>query len=103
MNPAPVDMVNICKYPSVYRVLYIPGGAGFLSENVVILPVESGSVHFCWLIFRNIELHPLCGRHSPPQKKVDNPVDMTSTSETRVDAGSVWPLIVSKRLYPGKF
>ena len=27
-NPAPVDMV---VYPIIYRVLYIPSGAGFLS------------------------------------------------------------------------
>ena len=33
-NPAPVDMVNIHKYPIIYRVLYIPGGAGFLPSTV---------------------------------------------------------------------
>ena len=29
----PVDMVNII-YPIIYRVLYIPGGAGFLPSTV---------------------------------------------------------------------
>ena len=34
-NPAPVDMVNICKYPIIYRVSYIPGGClGFLPSTV---------------------------------------------------------------------
>ena len=28
-NPAPVDMVN----PNIYRVLQIPGGAGFLNHQ----------------------------------------------------------------------
>ena len=32
-NPAPVDMVS--KYHMIYRVLYIPGGAGFLPSTVV--------------------------------------------------------------------
>ena len=30
-NPAPVDMVG---YPIIYRVLYVPGGAGFLPSTV---------------------------------------------------------------------
>ena len=30
----PVDMINIHKYPIIYRVLYIPGGAGFLPSTV---------------------------------------------------------------------
>ena len=32
-TPAPADIVNI-KYPIIYRVLYIPGGAGFLPPTV---------------------------------------------------------------------
>ena len=35
-NPAPVDMAG--KYPIVYRVLYIPGGAGFLPSTVSLFP-----------------------------------------------------------------
>ena len=30
-NPAPVDMV---VYPIIFKVLYIPGGAGFLPSTV---------------------------------------------------------------------
>ena len=33
-NPAPVDMV---VYPTIYKVLYIPAGAGFLPSTVVCL------------------------------------------------------------------
>jgi len=34
-NPAPVDMVNICKYPMIYSGLYISGGClGFLPPTV---------------------------------------------------------------------
>ena len=31
---SPVDMVNTRKYHTIYRVLYIPGGAGFLPSTV---------------------------------------------------------------------
>ena len=31
---SPVDMVNTRKYHMIYRVLYIPGGAGFLPSTV---------------------------------------------------------------------
>ena len=31
---APVHMVNICRYPVIYRVLYIQSGAGFLPSTV---------------------------------------------------------------------
>ena len=30
-NSVPVDMVNVCKYTSIYRVLYIPGGSSINS------------------------------------------------------------------------
>ena len=33
-NPAPADMVDIHRYRIIYRVLYIPGGAGFLPSTV---------------------------------------------------------------------
>ena len=34
-----VDMIDIyiCKYPIIYKVLYIPGGAGFLPSTVSYL------------------------------------------------------------------
>ena len=34
-NPAPADMVDIHRYRIIYRVLYIPGGAGFLHQQYV--------------------------------------------------------------------
>ena len=34
-DPAPVDMVT-GKYPIIYRVLYIPGGAGNLPSTVCL-------------------------------------------------------------------
>jgi len=34
-NPAPVDMVNIPLF--IYKVLYMPGGAGFLPSTVLVV------------------------------------------------------------------
>ena len=35
-NPAPVDMVNIIKYPITYSVSYMLGGAGFLPSTKLV-------------------------------------------------------------------
>jgi len=34
-------MVNICKYQIIYRVSYMPGGAGFLPSTVFV-PLNIG-------------------------------------------------------------
>ena len=34
---SPVDMVNICKYPNISRVLYNSTGAGFLPSTVLLV------------------------------------------------------------------
>ena len=41
-NPAPVI------YPTIYRVLYIPGGAGFFPSTAGLYPAPSSRV-FCFI------------------------------------------------------
>jgi len=48
-NPAPVDIVNICKYPIIYRVL-APSqvvGLGIFEPSTVGLQIHSVSPIFC--------------------------------------------------------
>ena len=36
-NPAGIHQLRLVIYPIIYRVLYIPGGAGFLPSTVLLL------------------------------------------------------------------
>ena len=51
-NPVPVDMI---KDPIIYRVLYIPGGAGFLPSTVIRELIWEVYLHFP-LFFITVQL-----------------------------------------------
>ena len=46
-NPAPVDMVNVCKCPNIYMVFYIPGGAGCLPSTMILITAQMSAIPGC--------------------------------------------------------
>ena len=48
----PANQLRLVIYPSVYRVLYIPGGAGFLPSTV---PSTTHSIHWNWKVILGVE------------------------------------------------
>ena len=104
-NPAPVDMVNICKYHKyqiIHRVLHIPGGAGFL-PSALKQPQSQwlpDSTKFCmarvWLHPRPREVHTNFNVISIPHLSV-LPKSMGEAEETSGNVESLGILGAPKK------
>ena len=73
-NSAPVD---IGRYPIIYKVLYIPGGAGFLPSTVFILILKTyltvvvAWIRFTKLLFLAVQKLTTIGQWSPKNDQLE--------------------------------